>query len=597
MTSKRQKLSAAVCLTALGLLLAATGCKRAEVRIETVPDGADIASLATDRAAYKPGERVRFTARLQETAPSGKLVVRYKHLNETIGEDSISVKSGRAEWEWTPPTADYRGYLAEVLLSQDGKWTDRATMAVDVSSHWAKYPRYGYLADFHQMQEAELEKTVERLNRFHINGVQFYDWQYKHHQPIKWQGDRPAAVWPDIAGREVAYETVRRYIDRLHERGMQAMNYNLLFGAYANAQQDGVKPEWGLFKDPLGQNQDRHPLPDSWESDIYLYNPANPDWQKYLFTAEQKTFETLPFDGWHVDQLGDRGALWDSTGESVRLAQTYPGFLANAAAALGKQLVMNAVGQYGQPLIAQTPVQFLYSEVWEAYPEYRGLKQVIDENNRYGKGKLATVLAAYMDYKHADAKGEFNPPGVLLTDATIFASGASHLEVGENLLAKEYFPNRNLSIPAELESQLIVYYDFLVAYENLLRDPGEEQQLEVTAGGGLSVSSSPQKGKIWALAKEQTGRMVLQLVNYTDAVKMNWNDTDATQAEPALRKDVELSVTEPAGRKVKAIWTATPDALGGAPVSLTFKREGGKLVFTVPQLKYWDMIVLDYEGD
>ncbi|WP_438432399.1 glycoside hydrolase family 66 protein [Gorillibacterium sp. sgz500922] len=590
-------LTGAVCLGALALLLGISGCDKAEVRIQTVPDGDGLTRLETDKAAYRPGEPVRFAAELNGVPASAKLIVRYKHLNDTLTEQTVAASGGKAEWEWTPPADDFRGYLAEVLLKQDGKWTDRASIAVDVSSDWSKYPRYGYLADFPEMDAADMKKTVDRLNRFHLNGVQFYDWQYRHEQPIRLEDGKPASGWTDIAKRPVSYETVSGYIDLLHGRGMKAMNYNLLFGAYQDAEKNGVKREWGLFKDPLLENQDRHPLPSSWASDIYLYNPADPGWRDYLFAAERSTFETLPFDGWHVDQLGDRGALWNGAGQSVNLALTYKDFLAAAKERLGKELVMNAVGQYGQPLIAKAPVQFLYSEVWESYPEYKSLKQVVDENIKYGGGKLASVLAAYMNYDRADSPGEFNAPGVLLTDATIFASGASHLELGENLLAKEYFPNRNLSIPAALEEQLVAYYDFLTAYENLLRDPAEEQAIVVDAGPSLSVSAAPKKGSVWALAKEQAGRTVLHLVNYSDAVTMNWNDAAATQAEPKLREQLPLSVTLPAGRKIKAVWTASPDAWGGSPVELDFKQENGKLTFTLPSLKYWDMIVLDDEGD
>ena len=90
------------------------------------------------------------------------------------------------------------------------------------------------------MTQEEMTKVVNRLNRFHINGIQFYDWQYKHHEPVKMDGNKPAAEWPDIANRQVAYDTVKGYIDLAHGRNMKAMNYNLLFGAYEGAEADGV---------------------------------------------------------------------------------------------------------------------------------------------------------------------------------------------------------------------------------------------------------------------------------------------------------------------------------------------------------------------
>ena len=73
----------------------------------------------------------------------------------------------------------------------------------------------------------------------------------------------------------------------------------------------------------------------------------------------------------------------------------------------------------------------------------------------------------------------FNTPAVLLADATIFASGASHIELGDGsrMLSSEYFPaDTKFAVSPELSMQLRHYYDFLTAYENVLR-------YQVAAGG------------------------------------------------------------------------------------------------------------------
>ena len=46
-------------------------------------------------------------------------------------------------------------------------------------------------------------------------------------------------------------------------------------------------------------------------------------------------------------------------------------------------------------------------------------------NGEYGDYQLNTVFAAYMNYNKADNRGEFNTPGILLTDAVMFALGGS----------------------------------------------------------------------------------------------------------------------------------------------------------------------------
>lgn len=582
-------------LLAAVLLLAGCREKTALRPMETAPGGL-FRHIATDKARYAPGEPVLFRVELAEEAGPGDLIVRYVHLAETVGERKIGTAggAGRIEWEWTPPDEDFRGYLVEVYAVRDGRLLDQINIAVDVSSDWSRFPRYGYLADFPEMDEAEQERIIERLNRFRINGIQFYDWQYKHHQPIKWREDgRPADSWPDIANRTVSFATVSRYIDMAHERNMMAMNYNLLFGAYEDADRDGVSPAWGLYADPLGQNQDRHPLPDGWASDILLYDPSNPDWQAWLFGQEKKVFDALPFDGWHVDQLGDRGARWNAAGEPVRLAETYPDFLANAREALGVELVMNAVGQFGQPLIAKkAPVSFLYTEVWDGHPHYGHLKQIIDKNRASSGGRLATVLAAYVNYSLADRPGTFNAPGVLLANAVIFASGGAHLEVGENLLAKEYFPNRNLTVPPELEKRLLHYYDFLTAYQNVLRDGWEETDKAVAATDpDVSVSRKAERGKVWQFAKTDGRKTAIHLINFRDAVHMAWNDAFGNETEPEEITGLELVIGHDA--EAAKVWAASPDRFGGSAEELSFEQEDGRLVVRLPSLKIWSMIVIE----
>ncbi|MDQ6419781.1 glycoside hydrolase family 66 protein [Paenibacillus sp. LHD-117] len=571
------------------------GCARDQAAIDPQEAGdADLLSyVTTDKARYNPGDPVRFTLKMNESAGGGDLVVRYKHLDEIVEEKAIEWDgSPEVNWEWQPSEDDYRGYMTEIFLKQDKEIVDHANIAVDVSSDWGKFPRYGYLADFMAMEASEQEAVMERLSRYRINGIQFYDWQWKHHMPMKLEGEAPAKTWPEIANRPVAYDTVSGYIDLAHERNMKAMNYNLLFGAFEDSEQDGVKREWGLFKDPLLKNQDKHPLPDSWASDIMLLNPANEEWQSYLFREEKKVFDRLPFDGWHVDQLGDRGILYDANADKVNLPDAYESFMNKAKETIDVDYVMNAVGQFGQANIAKTPVKFLYTEVWDAHPQYRNLKEITDQNLKYSKGALNTVFAAYMNYDHANSAGEFNMPGVLLTDAVMFASGASHLELGENMLAKEYFPNRNLRMTEELQVALIAYYDFLTAYQNLLRDGTVDKELEVAGTEAAELSDLPERGKVWSFTKEAQGRAVLHLINFTDAKGMEWRDDRADQTEPKEIKDVKLTVRMDG--KVKKAWVASPDYYGGSPVALDFEQKNGELTLTLPHLKYWNMVVLEY---
>ncbi|WP_163538600.1 glycoside hydrolase family 66 protein [Gracilibacillus sp. YIM 98692] len=574
------------------LLIFSIGCTPNE---PNESDGkVSLLEITKDKAAYSPGEAVTFRLTLNKEVIGQNIFVRYKHLNDVIQEEKIELTGDQEiTWEWQPPNKDFQGYMVEIVLTDGEEITNQLNMGVDVSSDWSKFPRYGYLANFQTINEQEQQRIIEKLNRFHINGIQFYDWQDRHDHPLKMENGEVASTWQDIANREVSKQTIENYIEMAHEKNMKAMNYNLLFGANENYEVKGVSREWGIFKDPNQNEQDKHPLPEEWKSNIYLFDPSNLKWQRFLFEKEQEVFNQLNFDGWHVDQLGHRGDVWNKDGEKVDLWETYPTFLKKAKDKLDVDLVMNAVSQYGQAEIAQSPVNFLYTETWE-HPYYQDLKQIVDENKRLSDGRLQTVLAAYMNYDLADSPGEFNTPGVLFTDAVIFASGGAHIELGENLLAKEYFPNKNLNISKELNEQLISYYDFSVAYQNLLRDESVEIDKEVLSKENLSITKHPEIGSIWNFNKKVDNKEILHFINFTNATSLEWRDQMGEQTEPRWLEDI--SITVDTDKRVDKIWVASPDIDHGSAIPLDFEQLDNRVTFRLPSLKYWDMVVLEYKS-
>ncbi|AST93427.1 hypothetical protein BC6307_20240 [Sutcliffiella cohnii] len=594
-----RKKFASLFIATLLIISVMTGCTKttsAPFQSDSVKKGDYLIYVTTDKAAYEPGDKVTFTLTLNEQIEEGTLLVRYVHLNEVVEEEEITLTGEDAvTWDWIAKEDDFKGYMVEVYMKDKKTIVDHYNIAVDVSSDWTKFPRYGYLADFYELAKEEQQGVIDKLNRFHINGLQFYDWQYKHERPLKLENGKVADTWLDIANREVSRETVENYIAMALEKNMKAMNYNLLFGAYENYEEEGVKKEWGIYRDPLLENQDKHPLPESWASDIFLMNPANEEWQDFIINAEKEVFQHLAFDGWHVDQLGDRGALWDGEGNRLDLSTTYVPFLQKAKEELQVDLVMNAVSQYAVGYIAsQAPVSFLYSELWDSHQTFSSLKDVIDQNYRYSNNELNTVLAAYMNYDLSDSMGEFNTPGVLLTNAVIFAAGGAHLELGENMLSKEYFPHKKLSISDELNNQLIHYYDFSVAYQNLLRDGAIELSKEITISNeDIDASERAERGKVWSYAKEKDNKEIIQFINMTDATSLDWRDNDGSQVEPAVKEN--LNVTAETNGKVEKVWIASPDFFAGSAVELEFKQKGDEIQFTIPHLKYWDMVVIEYK--
>lgn len=545
--------------------------------------------IATDKAVYKPADEVSFTMGNFTLPASAK--VRYKHFNTILSEAAITGST----WKWTTPATDYTGYIAEVYSVENGTETIYSTIGIDVSSSWKKFPRYGFLSKFSQLSDNEIISVIGNLNRYHINGLQFYDWHNKHHKPLPLSGSVPASTWKNISNNDVYLNTIQKYISSAHSFNMKAMFYNLVYGAWENADLDGVQKEWYIFKDNTHTNKDFHPLSSPFLSNIYLLDPSNTSWQQYLEVQNKIVYQFLDFDGFHMDQLGDRGSRYSYDGTFLNLSQTFKPFInAIKADEPGKDVVMNAVSQYGQQGIAEASSDFLYTEVWSPFDSYNDLANLIKQNNTYSSNTKNTVLAAYMNYDMANSKGYFNTPSVLMTNAVIFAFGGSHLELGEHMLAKEYFPNDNLVMKDDLKKALTTYYDFLVAYQNLLRDGGTFNDVSLSSlDGKISIAKWPaSQGYIASLGKKVGSSQVIHLINFKDSKTTNWRDNTGIQIAPALIKDAQLVLTSDAA--VRKIWVASPDIIGGASRSVNFAQSGNKVSFILPELKYWSMIVVEF---
>jgi len=560
-------------------------------------------SATTDLARYNPGDSVRISVQLSAMPNDSHLQICYWHLNVKVDSAIVLVTALNLEFQWQPPASDFQGYLAEIRLIASDSIADRITLGIDVSSDWRKFPRYGFLSEYGSMSEEQRETVIDRLTAYHINGLQFYDWHWKHHRPLCGTTAEPASSWNDIANRQIYRATVEGYIELAHARNMRAMAYNLIYGAYEDAVNEGVQPEWRLFTDSAHQNPDKHDLPSSWASDIYLMDPSNSSWQNYINNEMRKTFEVFDFDGWHMDQLGDRGILYNYSGEAVVAKNSFQSFIEKSKTTLGKSLVMNAVDQYGQTQIATAPVDFLYTEVWSE-TTYGGLASIIRANESFSNDTLPTVLAAYVNRNYSGTSSEVNLPAVLLADAVIFANAGAHLELGEHYLTSEYFPSANLTTSDTLASRLKDYYDFLVAYENLLRDSIQGIIYSIVSQGSVAISKSATQNRIWAFACRSlssapgpdgaVSREIYHFINFYGVTTMDWRDQSESQIAPTQIKNLPLIIKTDS--TITNVWYASPDQNCGLPVKLDFAQHGDSLQFTLPELDYWSMIVLESKG-
>ena len=594
--------------------------------------------LTTDKVRYEPESTVRFTSKylLPDNAK-----VRYLHGNTVVKTDEIG---GKQSWSWKVPAQNFTGYLAEIYVADGIAEQTLATIGVDVSTEWGRFPRYGFVSHYGSDKTVEqVKKEVDMLNRYHMTGIQFYDWQWQHHKLIP----EGASQWKDVGLRDVFKSSIENYITKLHEVGSKCMFYDLLYGVTGNIVdgkpetpanldgKDGVSSDWGWIdlhandKDGYDLHQVQYPL-GSWPS-IYVMNPGNQDWVNYLSKEIKKVYQHLKFDGYHIDQLGrQREAYYTNlqsktedgqkvyTGGDRRDTHDFEGYYANfinrmKSDSKDKSLVMNAVSTFGGPKIVGTKnVEFGYNEMWGDDDYLWNYRKIIQDNRRNnGKNTFNTVFAAYLHCRNGNG-GQFHTSSALFGNATIFALGGSRIELsGDHMLFTEYFPDDARKMSDKLQKSIIHYYDFLVAYENYLRDGNAETSVNMTMEG-VNVAAwdfsepdptkekaedqviGPKPYSVNTYSTTKGNVTAIQLLNYSNFSRDNFNirDIKETMPEPnvLLNKKIVLDDAAPVAR----IWVASPDCFGGAPQEVVFTQNNGKVTFTLPSLEYWTMVVVEH---
>ena len=583
-----------LCLWLALVLLGCIGCAKGEETMD----------FHTKKSMYAPGETAEL---IIESLPPNAALLRLtlRHLENEVQVLEIPV----AESCFLQlPEKDFTGYLLEMqALSAEGAVLANAFTAVDVSSSWTKFPRYGYVWDFTPVADASAK--IDAMSRYHLNGVQFYDWQYRHHQPVA----TDVSSWQDWSGRTISGDAVRAYISAAHEKNMVCMAYNMIYAANQTYLTDGsgVRPEWRLVK-ANGQdftcdmNANLGPV-----GVLQYFNPLNEAWQRYIFAQENKVFEHFAFDGWHGDTIGENGPMktaaggplgYDESGAPISLVKNcYTQFLNAAKAAIApKFLAFNPVGAQGIENVNVSDVDVLYTEFWPwdkdsdglAYDSYYSLHKAIENACAQSGGKSLTV-AAYVNYRNP--KSRFNPAAVRMMDCVVFASGGARIELGngDNMLSDEYFPSDTKKrMKGDLPGDVRRLYDFLVAYENLLRD-GQRPVTRSVRLSDIPASTDGKSGTVWIFSKADAQSEVYHFINLT-GTDNGWRDEKQLKKAPALQQHVKTRIYT--NQPVQAVWLASPDGETIATAALPFTAgkdaEGAYIEFTQPSLSYWNMVFL-----
>ncbi|MCA9923299.1 MAG: hypothetical protein KC421_13050, partial [Anaerolineales bacterium] len=346
-----------------------------------------IERVYTDKARYNPGDTVTITVDIDNQTGStwnSTLTLNIDHLDTQVYTDTLSLNVANGitttkTFIWTAPSADFQGYHVEIVAGT----TDQNGSAIDVSSDWTQYPRYGYISEFPTGESAaDSEAMIKAMaENYHINTVQLYDWMWRHEKFFKRTNGTVDSTWTDLFNRTISWSTIQNQIDSLHDNNMAAMAYAMVYAAREDYEQDsGVNPQWGIYQNMSHSNQLNVDFGDS-STYLWMFNPANTNWQNYIFTEYQDAIETADFDGIHVDQMGQRSDPYDYWSGTVDLDNTFSNFLNNskehlsavAAHTTGKAgqdaLTFNIVdgtvdGWAANDVSQNANVDFNYSEIW-----------------------------------------------------------------------------------------------------------------------------------------------------------------------------------------------------------------------------------------
>ncbi|HWI52854.1 MAG TPA: glycoside hydrolase family 66 protein [Symbiobacteriaceae bacterium] len=526
--------------------------------------GSRVVEIYPREGMVKPGEAVHLEVRVERVwyDPRPVTVMITRGL-EKAPVATLTTRGGAA-LEWAPPAAGGYGVTARIGRSQ-------AATAVDAGENWAAKPRYGFLSDFAPTDKGQAER-FDRMARYHINGLQFYDWHYRHSDYLP-----PTPEYRDPLGRLLSRDVLLEKLSQSHQHGMAAMAYTAVYAApkeFADAHK-----EWGLY------NAGGAPL-NFGDGFLYIMNPeAGSPWAAYTVDQYRKIVTDLPFDGIHLDQFGDprMGFRYPGReGGTVDVATAFRSLIdATKDAVAPRPVLFNDVGAWSLQDTADTKKDAVYIEVWPPYNYFDHLQLLIGEGRRRSGGK-PVVLAAYI-------KPE-NTAAVLLSDAVIFAAGGYHLELGEGagILADPYFPKYQQP-SAELAEHLRRYYDVIVRYQDLLYAPDLVDWAPDVTIADTRVLNGGYFNGVWPVGRSNDRYGILHLINLNGLTDAKWNGAHKT-APPVLEK---RAVTVAMAKAPGAVYLISPDDPDQSPVPVRFTYKDGQVQLTLERLAYWDLLVFE----
>jgi len=354
--------------------------------------GVQLGNAWTDKSRYNPGELVTVTV---ETSGSGQVEFSLVRLGNVIDHSTIfAAGEEEVSWTFTPPTDDFTGYFIHIDTEASSAQT-----AIDVSSTWNRFPRLGYLDLYDvNMMPAEYTETVEQLSRdYHLNALQFYDWMWRHEEPVQLDANGDLVdTWTAWNGDVIAPETVIGLIDAAHLINVAALPYSMSYAALQGFEENGVNADWRLRYRNGGTDWKFEMLPNEPDTTLWIMNPENQEWVNHIAAQYLKQINLLGFDGTHIDQLGNwggssDGGMDDISGSPVDIPKGFDNIVSTTKN-------FNAVDGFAGDWLAGGESDYLYTELWENHESYAQVQNYLATQRESSGGKSA-VVAAYLNYR------------------------------------------------------------------------------------------------------------------------------------------------------------------------------------------------------
>ena len=642
-----------------------------EVTEQNLNGDAYLTDPETTKAAYSKADGdVNYSVVVSNpTAETQTLTVNLtlQQASEIIGQDNVDVTlaagasvkvsnlSVASEW-----LTNNTGYLVTISVNDKlGKTLASKRVGLSVENDWTVFPRYGIVAGSPTDQNSILvknlkayRKELELMKSMNINSYFFYDAYSEATNPFPKGVDSFVQKWNTWSHTQVDTKAVKELVNQVHKSGAVAMLYNMI-SADSN-QKNPALPLAALvynFYDSFGKKGEpmTYTIGDN-PTQVY-YDPANPDWQKYIAGVMKSAMDRMGFDGWQGDTIGDNRVTdyehRHSTDEadSHMMSDSYASFINAMKDLIGENyyITINDVNGGNDDKLAKARQDVVYNELWtnggsvlpgRMQVAYGDLKARIDMvRNKTGK---SLIVGAYMeepgiDYtvsggkatngagKDALAGKPLQTDATLLVDATVAAAGGYHMSIAAlananaalNVLQSAYYPTQYLSVAKDAIRKLYNYQQFITAYENLLRGEGVTNSIQAVstknvAGEILSKDALGVTGnQVWTFAKSGKGFSTVQMINMM-GINVGWhneegyadNKTPDAQENLTVRLSLAGKTAQEAAKIANQVYVTSPDdwatsSMKKAQASLETDDNGQPvLVISVPKLTLWNMLYI-----